>query len=65
MHKGNSESGSLGGGCVSIILSTLTLLYLSIRMTEVKMYKDPTISSHTIFEDRSKMTAPIHLAEYG
>lgn len=65
MHMGNSQSGTLGGGVVSICLSGLVLAYLCIRMIAVTQFKDPAINSYTVFEDRSKMGTPINLAEYG
>ena len=34
-------------------------------MIDVKKYNDPTISSYTVYEDRSKMKEPINIGENG
>ena len=65
MHMGNSQSGSLGGGMISVGLSCLILGYLCMRMVAVVSYADPTINSYIVSEDRSKMNAPINLGDYG
>lgn len=63
MHMGESESGTLGGGALSIGLKGLIFTYLCIRMIAVISFKDPAIASYVIYEDRSKMHAPLNLAE--
>ena len=65
MHMGESETGSLGGGALSICLSGLIFAYLCIRMIAVTHYKDPAINSYTVYETRNKMDTPINLAENG
>ena len=63
MHKGESHSGSLCGGVVSLCLVILTFTYFCIGMAGVAQYADPNISSYIIFEDRNKMDEPINLAD--
>ena len=48
MHKGNSESGSLGGGTVSVSLYTLILAFLCIRMVALVSHAEPKIKGYVI-----------------
>ena len=50
---------------MSVCLVSLTLAYFCIGVTDIARHADPNISSYTVFEDRSKMDAPIKLADNG
>ena len=63
-YKGQTESGTVGGGIATVCLSTLILAYFCIRMLDVTTFADPVISSYTIMEDRNKMEAPINLQDF-
>ena len=65
MHMGNSQSGSLSGGMISVALSCVILYYFCKRMVAVVDYADPTINSYLVSEDRKNMNAPINLGDYG
>ena len=65
MYEGKTESGTIGGGIISISLSIFILGFFCMRTIAVTKYDHPAISSHTVFEDRSKMEEPINLAKNG
>ena len=65
MHRGKSESGTISGGVLSLCLGGLILAYLCMRTIALTKFKDPDLSSYTVYDDRKNMDAPINLAEYG
>ena len=65
MHEGETSSGTLCGGFVSVCLNALMLAFFCMRTLDVTSFSDPEISGYTINEDRSKMDAPINYGDYG
>ena len=63
-HAGETKFGTMSGGIVSICVYILILTFFGIRSMTVVNYEDPTLSSFTVMEDRSKMLSPISLADY-
>ena len=61
---GKTSYNTLGGGIASLCLRALILSYLAMQLLAVFNYDDPTISSFTIIEDRTKMKEPMSLGDY-
>ena len=63
-YAGQTTSGTLGGGLVSVCLKTLILAFFCMRLVALTGFQDPAISSHIVMEDRSKMQESINFGDY-
>ena len=62
--KGDTEHKTLCGGLASLLLKALILGFFCMQSIAIWHFKDPTISSYQVLEDRSLMGEPINLIDY-
>ena len=63
-HEGRDDNGTLGGGAVSLCLSSLTLAYFCMQILAVSHFDDPKITNYKIMENRGDMETSINIGEY-
>ena len=62
--EGESKYKTVAGGIASLCLKLLVGGYFILQSSAVTGYKDPTISSYTVLEDRNKMIEAKSFADY-
>ena len=62
--KGETRYGTLGGGCSSICLKLLALVFFCRQFLQVMTFEDPAISTYKILENRNLMDEPLSLGEH-
>ena len=62
--KGDSTYTTTSDGAASICLNLVILTFFVKQLLAVVTYKDPTISSYEVMENRSQMTEALNMADY-
>ena len=62
-YKGNQAYGTVVGGCTTMLLQLLIVIFLIKQSMSVYEYNEPTISAFEIMEDRSTMEEPLNLED--
>lgn len=50
-YKGETRYGTSGGGCISIFLKLLALVFFCRQLLQVLTFEDPNISTYKILEN--------------